>query len=66
MPFAVDCRRYDDYLSILWGGCDGSYMGRAMNSVLADTGCFDAVVTSAGRPGGYAKSEAAAEGAAEE
>jgi len=66
VPFAVDCRGYDDYVSIIWGGARGDYTGRVQAQALARTGCFDAVVTSAGRPGGYDASEAGADHAAAE
>jgi hypothetical protein len=61
LPFGVDCRRYDDYVSILWGAGDGSYTQPVMQRVIAETESFDAVVTGAGRAGAYEHSEAFAE-----
>jgi len=64
LPFAVDCRRYDDYLSIIWGGGDGSYIGEVARQSLADLDCFDAVVTSAGHADMHKNVESMANGLA--
>ena len=63
-PLGIDSRRYDDYLSILWGAGAGDYTGQVARRVLAETDCFDAVVSSAGRIEGHAGAESIADGVA--